>query len=616
LLQQTSCHLHDTHNTTTAATTTTSSKEMQFKVLVLLLLCCVFEITTILGQPVCNGSVPSPPGTWYTKKDANGNFHFYNDALGSSPQVLRGISMTGFETGTRNTGSGAGYWLFMADQPSDQVSETIIRDIITTLVKNWGVQVIRIPICGSGWLQDYTIQGYGGLNPISYRTWVDVAICQALSLNAVVLLDNHLWAIGDETNKVRNAGMEDGCTGINQVAGINSCAPHDWYGQYTSGRTGKTYNTGDDQKDWQCAIANADGCTLDNIFRNNNTEHFLNLWWELANKYKNNPYVWFELFNEPYQRKSAAYGQPNGFGDNIPEASYNWAGWSNLMNQAVQVIRGVGATNIVLVPGHDWAFDYLGDATSSNPGPIVNTNLIQWKNVQNIAYTMHPYQHGSCCGQIGSSTDLSKTDPYESAFCLYPPTDSSGNPIPSNSVLPISGTTCNDIGYATTQNKKSPPCVWAPYANYPNNTNQKGLCAGDRNSCEGLTQTACNSLNSNWASPTSGGWSKYVLPMQKYGAVIASEFGTFDCSSAFTAQFLKWARQFGVSYTAWALWPQNSGGPGAGACGYPSVMTPTQDTSDGFGKGSPNCDTQQGCNSLVQPLPFSAPLIVQDIKTK
>jgi hypothetical protein len=58
-------------------------------------------------------------------------------------------------------------------------------------------------------------------------------------------------AIAPETNETRDDGLEDGCTGINKVAGENSCAPHDWYGEYTSARTGKTYNTGDDPTDWQ-----------------------------------------------------------------------------------------------------------------------------------------------------------------------------------------------------------------------------------------------------------------------------------------------------------------------------------------------------------------------------
>jgi len=568
-----------------------------------------------VSQPDCNGTIPTPPGTWYTKQASDGHWYFYNDALGNGPIPLRGISMTGFETGTRNTGSGAGYWLFMADQPSNAISETIIRNIVTTLVKDWGINIIRIPICGSGWLQNYQILGYGGINPaIPYRTWVDVAICQAMQLGAVVLLDNHLWAIAPESSTTKNQGMEDGCTGINKVEGIDSCAPHDWYGQYTSQRTGKTYNTGDDPKNWECAIANADGCTLDNILRNNNQEHFLNLWYELANRYKNNPYVWFELFNEPYQRKSAAFGQPNGFGDNLPESEYNWAAWSNLTYQTVSVIRDqVKANNIILTAGLDWNYDYLGDSSSSNPGPIVNPNLLTWKNYKNIAYSFHPYQHGACCGQVGSSSDLSATDPYQSAFCLYPPTDGNGTPVPSYSSIPVPNHSCDTTGYAETQNKKAPPCVWAPFAKKPGSS-QVGLCAGDRDECDGLTQSACNQKNANWNVSTSGGWSKYVYPMAKYGPLIATEFGPFDCSSPFTTQFLRFTTNYQIPYTAWALWPQNSGGPGAGACGYPSVMFPSAGDSDGFGKGNPNCQTSSGCTSMLKPLAWSAQLVAQDIQ--
>jgi hypothetical protein len=65
-----------------------------------------FAVLTLLAAVVdaqtygCNISQVQPPGTWYTKADENGVFRFYNTAKGSQPQVLRGISMTGFETGT------------------------------------------------------------------------------------------------------------------------------------------------------------------------------------------------------------------------------------------------------------------------------------------------------------------------------------------------------------------------------------------------------------------------------------------------------------------------------------------------------------------------------------
>jgi len=428
--------------------------------------------------------------------------------------------------------------------------------------------------------------------------------------------------------------MEDGCTGINKVCVgvpqcIDSCAPHDWYGQYTSQRTGKTYNQGDDQNNWQCSIANADGCTLDNIKRGNNTEHFVNFWYDAANHYKGNSSVWFELFNEPYQRKSAKFDDPacvepeqgtsfmcppgTGFGDNIDEAQYDWTFWSSLMNQAITAIRGTGASNTIVVTGLDWNYDYLGKGGSSTGGPIARPSLLPWyPSVQNIAYSLHPYQHGACCGQIGSSSDQSIDDPLQSAFCQYAPDGykASNSPLPIPSSVSAGSKQCDSTGYAATQDKKAPPCIWAPKAN------GTGLCAGDKGSCQGKSQSACSAVD--WASATAGGWSSYVLPMAKYGPLIATEFGPFDCSSPFTTAFLRWAKQFSVSYTAWALWPQNSGGPGSGACGYPSVMIPTGgalDASCAFGKCSPNCATLDGCTQIINPMGWSGKLVYADIKS-
>jgi len=148
--------------------------------------------------------------------------------------------------------------------------------------------------------------------------------------------------------------------------------------------------------------------------------------------------------------------------------------------------------------------------------------------------------------------------------------------------------------------------VWVQAAN---------LCAGDKHACEGKSQSACNSTD--WSANNAGGWSTYVLPMAKLGPLIATEFGPFDCSSPFTSVFLRWAKQFSVSYTAWALWPQNSGGPGSGACGYPSVMVPTGgslDASYAFGKGPQNCTSQSGCDAIIQPMGWSGKLVAADIK--
>jgi hypothetical protein len=80
-----------------------------------------------------------------------------------------------------------------------------------------------------------------------------------------------------------------------------------------------------------------------------------------------------------------------------------------------------------------------------------------------------------------------------------------------------------------------------------------------------VTQDNCCAIADDDAA--GGGWSKYILPMAQYGPLIATEFGTYDCSSPFYMRFLHWAANNNVSYTAFAVWPQNSGGPGNGACG-------------------------------------------------
>jgi len=104
--------------------------------------------------------------------------------------------------------------------------------------------------------------------------------------------------------------------------------------------------------------------------------------------------------------------------------------------------------------------------------------------------------------------------------------------------------------------------------------------------------------------------------MAQYGPIIASEHGSFDCSSAFEYALTSWMEKFGISYTAWALWPQNSGGPGQGACGYPSIMVPSAGVSDGFGKGPNNCLTLDSCAKLLVPLEWSGQVVYKDIQKK
>ena len=542
--------------------------------------------------------VDTTPGRWRTALDMNtGRFQFIDPD--GNPAVLRGVSMTGLETGTRETGAGGGFWLFLSNQsPESQNAPTVLKNVVHSVVTQFQTSVVRIPICSSAWAQNYVVHDWGNSMIANYRDWVDMAVQQARSDGAVVILDNHLWAIA----KMGNGGgvdrgtftsngqthsyseYEDGCTGINQVGGTDSCAPSDFF-------------TGDPMT-WECAIANADGITIHNAYKNQDA--IRSVWTDIASRYKDDSGVWFELFNEPYSRKAESPFPSAGV--NEDEADYPWDLWAEFMHNQIKGIRDdAGATNIVIVNGLDWGYDF-----GPRYGVIANPDkYMPWKTTYaNVAYGFHPYQHGACCGQIGSSSDESASDPYQSAFCSYYP-DGSEFGAASGASLP-NGNSCSNQGYAATQDKKMPPCTWVADAFNPM-TSTMGLCAGDRAICNPKTQAECEAVD--WSSPDAGGWSRYSLPMAKYGPLIATEFGTFDCSSPYVSTLLSYMRQFDISYTAWALWPQNSGGPdGLGSCGYPAVIKPAADPGDFH-----TCFDGPTCDALMDPLPWAGLATYSDL---
>ncbi len=432
------------------------------------------------------------------------------------------------------------------------------------------------------------------------------------------------------------------------------------YGEYWTDRSGDwvLHNKGDEITTWACPIANTDGNTLDSLGRTDparttgappNLEHWLNAWYSVAKRFKDNPDVWFELFNEPYQRYTATFDDPactagtpgtsvmcppgTGYGDNVNETNYNWTFWSHVMESTIGVIRDrAQADNILIVNGLDFAYDYVGDGTSETGGPAVRPELMPWSvgptARENIAFALHPYQHGACCGTITDEEDTgtedkSKSDPYQSVFCMYGsetsaewPWDPSQSPLPGLTSYKKSDphfpgvTHCDTSGYSPTSAKKAPPCTWAP------NGLGSGICAGDKDLCGRLSKAECCAIDD--ASPDAGGWSKYILPMTKYGPLVATELGSFDCSSPFVSRFIRWADALNVSYSAFAVWPQNSGGPGAGACGYPSVLQPYT-SSDGtlnneyvYGSQCPDVDT---CNKNMQAQAWSGVLLRDHINT-
>ncbi len=100
---------------------------------------------------------------------------------------------------------------------------------------------------------------------------------------------------------------------------------------------------------------------------------------ELATRYRDNPYVWFDIMNEPGSRTSIDSNQ-----------------WINMHGQVIQAIRGVGADNIIIVEGA-----YGGqDANNADANNVSDSAILQYganllnyngQTYGNIVFSIHPY---------------------------------------------------------------------------------------------------------------------------------------------------------------------------------------------------------------------------------
>jgi hypothetical protein len=137
---------------------------------------------------------------------------------------------------------------------------------------------------------------------------------------------------------------------------------------------------------------------------------------------------------------------------------------------------------------------------------------------------------------------------------------------------------------------------------------------GQPDICEPLSKDQCDAVDRG--TSTAGGWSRYVLPMTKYGPIIATEFGSFDCSSPFVTEFMDYSDTYGVSYTAWALWPQDNGGTlNMGSCSYPSVNEPFPNLNTPYETDFKVCRSLSECvKSMGQPMRWSGRVIFENIR--
>jgi hypothetical protein len=110
-------------------------------------------------------------------------------------------------------------------------------------------------------------------------------------------------------------------------------------------------------------------------------QNSITFWTQVATKYKNNPSIMFELYNEPMQIPWTIWKDGGSLSNSGSQCScpstFTAVGMQDLYN----AVRGTGANNIVIIGGIDYAYDLSG---VNNGYAITGTN---------IAYATHPYDY-------------------------------------------------------------------------------------------------------------------------------------------------------------------------------------------------------------------------------
>ena len=99
-------------------------------------------------------------------------------------------------------------------------------------------------------------------------------------------------------------------------------------------------------------------------------------WVDIARRYKNNPYVWFNIMNEPGS-------------DNSKQSADLWL---KIHGEIIEAIRKAGAGNIIVLDEHGWGqgSGYYG-GKSSYDSAIIRMGPELNKKYDNLVYSLHVY---------------------------------------------------------------------------------------------------------------------------------------------------------------------------------------------------------------------------------
>ena len=181
-------------------------------------------------------------------------------------------------------------------------------------MRAWGANTVRLPLNQDFWLATSCAYSPG------YRAVVQQAVGWAEAAGLIVILDLH-WS--DE---------------------------------------------GQDQGTSSCAVAPGQQEMADT--------NSLGFWRQVASLYRDDPRVWFELYNEPHDVSWAVWRNGGGVTDAQHQLQWQAVG----MQQLYSAVRATGARNIVIAGGLNWAYDLRGLPQYALAG-------------YNLAYAVHPYDY-------------------------------------------------------------------------------------------------------------------------------------------------------------------------------------------------------------------------------
>lgn len=139
----------------------------------------------------------------------------------------------------------------------------------------------------------------------------------------------------------------------------------------------------------------------------------ISFWEDAANRYKNHPYVVFELFNEPagctwqqyYEGGRLTYKGKNDWGEDA-DVTVDSCGVPELF----KTVRATGAKNVCILPGINWSFD-LSFCTEDNFEEFAKS-VAEEKSPQDIETFVKEYKEKYFMSETDGNGIMYSTHPY------------------------------------------------------------------------------------------------------------------------------------------------------------------------------------------------------------